>query len=297
MAASQASLELRNNTNANFRLWGAFISNGLLAGGWTLKYTDIDWTNVNAPAQNAYAGTEVWESPAETGLTKFYLLTQYGSNNNATFGPAINYQLGWGWTSGAALTGVVSTAATSLGGTTAASPTARVCSIAAGAGYFIINLGNNTASPCQHLLTVARTRDEALNKQDVLLHCFGHQPNTTPVLNSRVLDTNFEYPLSQTSSGSVATHSQAFISTIIGQGIQYGKIGKSFLTGFKGERTSPLETFIAVPVGSMGSAGQIIQLPIYGVDRSWMIGNAAANNPGAWAINEGASYSPLYLYE
>ena len=58
MAASQASLELRNNTDANFRLWGEFISDGLAAGGWTLEDTDINWTTVLAPAQNTYAGYE-----------------------------------------------------------------------------------------------------------------------------------------------------------------------------------------------------------------------------------------------
>jgi len=289
MAASTASLELRNDTNANFRLWGNFISTGLAAGGWTKLDTDITWASVSAPAQNTFAGYEVWQSPTEVGLTTFYLKIRYGSHNNATVGPAIETTLGWGYSgSGSSLSGVVGTARSTLAGSAAAVATARTCTIAAGAGYVVINLGNGSATVCGHLIVIERTRDSSLNKQDILKHV-GQYWTTVLASWNQVLSTTYEYPV-ETSNNAAFTQ-----IVTIGNSIAFGRVGLMWSNSYAGPITSPSEKWLGCVAGALGLAGQTVVIPVYGVDRTFFILTAASSSIGSFAAL--STVNSLLLYE
>lgn len=296
MAVSQASLELRNDTDANFRLWGNFISAGLLAGGWTKMDTDINWTTVNSPAQNAWAGYEVWRSPAETGLSLFYVKLRYGSHNHATKGPALEYTLGWGYSgSGSNLSGVVQTARSSQANNVAAASNVRLCSIAAGVGYVVINLGNSSAAIQHgHTLAISRDRNSALEKIDRISSYFSFYNASVIDYRMSCLDTWGEYP-SVTSNSIIASQLSS------GNTIQFGNVGLAYLQGVRGFKVSPLETLLgvytinAVNISLLGTAGQTVTIPVYGVNKTFLIGESSSATTAHFAAI--ANIHPLYLYE
>jgi hypothetical protein len=83
MATATVSQAFTNNSDANFRLWGKWISDGLAAGGWT-KATDsgqINWATVTAPAgATASQGYEVWSFADTLQATAPILIKiEYGS--------------------------------------------------------------------------------------------------------------------------------------------------------------------------------------------------------------------------
>jgi hypothetical protein len=295
MAASQASLELRNNTDANFRLWGKFISDGLLAGGWTLESTDINWTTVSAPAQNTYAGYEIWKSPDEVGLTNFYLKLRYGSSNNAAPAVMLEYQLGWGYSgSGSSLSGVVGTARATVN-STAASSTSQLCSVSAGDGYAVINLGNGIAAVGVVSISIGRGRNSSLEKIDLIQHFHSYATSGTAVTQRMsMMDTRQEYP-STTASATYLAIIDALNS------VQWGTVGLTYIQGHSGPRSSILEELLGVhtlnntTISILGQAGQTVTIPVYGVNRTYLIGQTSNSNGTTLGPTTGVH--PLFLYE
>lgn len=294
MAFSQSSLELRSNTDGNFRLWANFISAGMLAGGWTLVYSAFasgsSWANVTTPAQNAYAVTEIWQSPAESGLTPFYVKLRYGSQNNATLGPAIEYQVGWVWTSGANLGGTPTPAITSQVNTAAAEATARLCTIAAGAGYAGINLGSSQGSSCNHWIGIERTRGSDVEKQDDILLFGRYYPGSGATSNlTRYSSDSFSFTSTTQADQYVLPPSTVALGAVVRGAVTIG-----YISGFGKGRTSPSELFLGVITNSLGAAGQLVPITAYGVTRNYLIGTAGSSQtPGSFGVS--GTYQTLYL--
>ena len=285
MAASQATLELRNNSDPNFRLWGDFIENGLIAGGWTKVYSDYGagtgWTDVAAPAQNTFGVTEIWKSPDEVGLTNFYLKLRYGSHNSVTVGPALEWSVSWAWTSGSSLGGTPTTAVDTRGGTTAASSTAFRCTIAAGTGYVAICLGGGAQVACAHVLTIERTKDSNLDAQDELA-IFGQYATSSLLANNKVYTAEgYEFTSAIATAGSATSWYPVSLSAA--QQVSRGSIGLLYFIPWRGFTTSPLTNFLGTTADTMGAIGEQVPFEVYGVSRNYMLLGTTNNAPGALA--------------
>lgn len=85
---SQTRLVGNIANDAEFRVWGKFLSDSMEAAGWT-KTADtgqINWTTVTKPvAINTVAGYEIRKSPTKTGYTDFYIKFEYGVGGNVTY--------------------------------------------------------------------------------------------------------------------------------------------------------------------------------------------------------------------
>ena len=280
MAASQTTIALRNSTNAEFRAIGAFIYAGLVAGGWTRVATDIDWTTVNAPAQNTYAGYEVWKSPDETGLTNFYVKLRHGSNNNVAPAYALAYSVSWGWTSGSTLDGIPTTEVTSQASTGAGASNTRLCTIAAGNGYAAICLGGGAATNGGHLLIIERTRDAALASQDELA-IVGQYYSAAIAYNNKVYTSDsLEITNSVATNGSGSWFGSPPITTAAT--VSRGAVRLNFMTPGRLYATSPISTYFGFPSAVLGAAGEQITVPVYGVSHTFMILGNTGNAPGGY---------------
>lgn len=97
--------------DAEFRVWGKFLSDSMESAGW-LKTADtgqINWATVTRPvATNTAAGYEIRKSPTQGGYTDFYLKIEYGSGSNVAY-PAVWFTIGTGSDGAGTLTGTVST--------------------------------------------------------------------------------------------------------------------------------------------------------------------------------------------
>lgn len=85
-----------NSTDANFRLWVAWISTQMAAAGWvqTADTGQINTATVAKPtAANNYPGFEIWRT--NDGLTNFYLRLDYGAGSNQLY-PSLKVQWGVG---------------------------------------------------------------------------------------------------------------------------------------------------------------------------------------------------------
>lgn len=280
MAASQTTIALRNSTNAEFRAIGAFIYAGLIAGGWTRVATDIDWTTVNAPAQNAFAGYEVWKSPDEVGLTNFYLKLRHGSNNNAAPSYCWEWSVSWGWTAGSTLDGTPTTAVTSQAGTTAGSATTRLCTIAAGTGYLALCLGGGVATIGGHLLVIERTRDENLDTQDELAIASVYNNQTYTNANKVYSSQSFEY--SNNNSSIISPSWYVYEGSSAATYVSRGTVPLMFALPRGLGRRGPMENYLGCPISSLGQPGEQVTIPVYGVNRTFIILTATTGAPGTW---------------
>src|SRR6186997_665737 len=100
-----------NSSDANFRVWGAYISSKLLAGGMvqTADTGQINWTTVLTPTGiNTYAGYEIWRfADALQASAPVYFKIEYGEGSNVD-GPAVRVKFGTGSDGAGNLTGNVS---------------------------------------------------------------------------------------------------------------------------------------------------------------------------------------------
>lgn len=88
MATVVASQAFANDTDANFRLWGKWVSDRLADFGW-VKASDtgqINWATVAKPAAgNTSQGYEIWKlGDTLQGTAPMYLKLEYGSGTAAT---------------------------------------------------------------------------------------------------------------------------------------------------------------------------------------------------------------------
>jgi hypothetical protein len=96
--------------DAEFRIWGVFLSDSMQSAGWT-KTADtgqIDWTTVaRAAGTNTSQGYEIRKSPTQAGYTDFYLKIEYGSAASVSL-TSLWITIGTGSNGSGTLTGVVS---------------------------------------------------------------------------------------------------------------------------------------------------------------------------------------------
>lgn len=89
MATATVTQAHTNNSDANFRLWGKWISDQLAAWGWT-KTSDsgqINWATVTAPVgTSAVQGYEVWSlGDALQATAPVKVKIEYGSGSNVNW--------------------------------------------------------------------------------------------------------------------------------------------------------------------------------------------------------------------
>lgn len=291
MAASQTTIALRNSTDGEFQAIGAFIYAGLIAGGWTRVYADFgantSWSDVVKPAQNTYGVVEIWKSPDEVGLTNFYLKLRHGSSNNVAPAYALAWSASWAYSgSGSSLGGTPSTEVTSIASNIAASATTRRCTIAAGAGYIALCLGGGAANEQgHHLFTLERTRDSNIEPQNELASLFHYSASGSLSGTHKVYtEEGYEWVTGVVAAGSAT--SWYAVSLTAAQQVSRGKVGPMLMTPWKGPITSPLTTFMGTTVSTLGEIGEQITIPVYGVNRNYMLLGTTSGAPGAWASNK-----------
>jgi hypothetical protein len=295
MAASQASLELRNNSDANYRAICQFIHNGMIAGGWTEEYSSGDLASATAPAQNTWGNTKIYRSPAETGLTRPYLKLRFGSNNNAAPAFALEHQIGWAISGSDIVLGAngepAGIAVSSQTGTGAGSSTARTCTIAVNAGEMCLALGHAVSLAGNEFLAFSRTRDpdNAFAKTDKLIVQRQHAVTTSNTYTTRCIDTDLEY--ANDSSNSIGA---VFVAP---SGTSYGKPGLGWVHANARGRTTPLESFLGVlATAPVGAVGDTVPIEIYGVERTFIVGNVSASTfVGSFTVTN--TYQALYLFD
>lgn len=117
MATIRKQLIYDNSTDANFRSWGSQVSSAISSLGLvqTSDTGQINWASVTSPAQNTYAGYEIWKNSADPyfATLPIYFKIEYGTTNIPNGGPALRVQCGTGSDGSGTLTGT-SMAATNL---------------------------------------------------------------------------------------------------------------------------------------------------------------------------------------
>lgn len=94
MATASANIAAYNNTDADFRAWGSFISNALAAGGLTKVWDNgANWASVAKPASTStYPVREVWQ--LADGGAAMYVMLDYGSGTSSALSPSLRYHIG-----------------------------------------------------------------------------------------------------------------------------------------------------------------------------------------------------------
>jgi hypothetical protein len=101
-----------NSSDANFRLWGDYISNQMAAVGLvqTADTGQIDWVTVLTPAGiNTFQGYEIWRfNDTLQATAPVYIKIEYGESSSVD-SPCIRVQFGSGSNGAGTLTGNLST--------------------------------------------------------------------------------------------------------------------------------------------------------------------------------------------
>jgi hypothetical protein len=109
MATVRKLLLYDNSTDANFRSWGSGISTAIATLGLvqTADTGQINWASVTTPAQNVFAGYEIWKNSNDSlfATLPIYFKIEYGTSNAANAGPNVRVQCGTGSNGTGSLTG------------------------------------------------------------------------------------------------------------------------------------------------------------------------------------------------
>lgn len=283
------------DTDARFRAAGSFISDCLTAAGWTLVRTNINWTTVNSPATNTFAGYEVWHSNDAAGsLHNFYMRLDYGCTNNATKSFALGVQLGWGEDGSGGLTGNDARGATSSINVTTqvenrtanitGSTTQAFSVVGGGAGWFNVSMFN-TLLTSGILLVVERLRDENGDFTDNISCGMKYNSGSgTYAFTRRNIDVAFStMGLANVETGNLlATSAKEPYNGKVSMTPGVVSLDKGFITS----------TYYGCNSGKLGIAQSVVNnVSIYGENRSYYVLPSGANNPSSWA--SGASYNGL----
>jgi hypothetical protein len=109
MATLRKALLFDNSTDANFRSWGSGISTAIASLGMvqTADTGQINWASVTAPAQNVFAGYEIWKNSNDSAFATLpiFFKIEYGTSNAVNGGPNVRVQCGTGSNGSGTLTG------------------------------------------------------------------------------------------------------------------------------------------------------------------------------------------------
>lgn len=102
-----------NNSDANFRAWGSYLSARMAAVGLvqTADTGQINWTTVTAPSGvGVFQGYEIWRfADALQATAPVYIKIEYGEAPASADGPSVRVQFGSGSNGSGTLTGTLST--------------------------------------------------------------------------------------------------------------------------------------------------------------------------------------------
>src|SRR5580765_433103 len=140
MSLATVSLVFDSTTDARFRSWGSGIAALFLTGGFWTQTADtgqINWSTVVSPAQNAFAGYEIYKSnDALSSSFPIYMKVEYGCSNSVTKGSLIRFSFATGTDGAGTLNGNVSSTYVAGGATAGTGATTYPFFVSGGAGYF-----------------------------------------------------------------------------------------------------------------------------------------------------------------
>lgn len=162
MAVRTTTLAPISDTDANFRLWGSWISASFSAFGW-VQASDtgqINWATVVKPAAgNTAQGFEIWKAGDALQATKpIYIKIEYGSGALAAQ-PSIWITVGSSTDGAGTITGSATTRQQMTGNVSSA--TAYPCYASGTTSRFTLAMWSTTAVACYTVLTIERSRDAA----------------------------------------------------------------------------------------------------------------------------------------
>jgi hypothetical protein len=211
----------------------------------------------------------------------------------------LEWTVAWGYAgTGSTLSGITTTAVSNLASTTAAASTSRTCTIAAGTGYIVINLGNGEASQCGFIIVIERNLDpdNAFAAADEVT-CYSQHWTTSAQATWQTTTPTVAYVSSGTQSAASAQAVNCWLfpqNETAWPNLQSGSVRLFGLTGHKyGDRTTPLRSIlacrtIASATPMLGTKGQSVSgVSIYGSTYTFKILDAPLANP------IGVVYAPI----
>jgi hypothetical protein len=161
MATAVVSQAFISDTDANFRLWGKWVSDRLAAFGWVQAADtgQINWATVTKPAGvNASQGYEIWKlGDALQATAPMYLKLEYGSSAGAATTPALYFTISNGSDGAGTLTGSPTTRKQIPAG--GSSSTAVPCHASGSTSRASFGLWSNSTSG--FFFVIERTHDTA----------------------------------------------------------------------------------------------------------------------------------------
>lgn len=127
MATASWSTRIRQDSDAEFRLWGSELSSYFATVGLvqTADTGQIDWVTVTRAATNSIAGYEIWRfDDAAQATAPIFMRVEYGSASGVTQ-PRVRIGVGTGSDGSGTLTGLTTTINVINGNANQTSPTAR----------------------------------------------------------------------------------------------------------------------------------------------------------------------------
>jgi hypothetical protein len=123
VTVKQWDFPIDHQNDAGFRAWGSDLSVSLGQVGLvkTADTGQIDWVTVTRPANNTYAGYEIWRLPDSS----LYIKWEYGTSPSFSAAIQIRVQVGTGSNGTGTLTGAISTATTITNNNTSSTGTSR----------------------------------------------------------------------------------------------------------------------------------------------------------------------------
>jgi hypothetical protein len=288
--ASKSGNTVDNASDANFRLWGKFVSDSIQAGNWT-KTSDtgqINWATVTAPlAVSTVAGYEMYQSAdAGVGQNNYYVKIEYGSGTVAATRPAMWITVGWAVDGAGNIvtTTYPSSTRTQFMSTASGTPTQYASAngnAANGAGYMCWSSAQNIAG-LSFAFAIERTRNTDLTFKDQVLINLGGGGVFGSGL--QVVDRNNAYSV-------VASSAINIIFPPVANTPSSGVAALGLLFGSAPGMTSPSLNFLGTEINAIGRVADIVNVTILAVVHTYII--LDGNN---FTFN-GANTTPMMRYE
>ncbi|MGI8542054.1 MAG: hypothetical protein ACR2MD_01075 [Aridibacter sp.] len=280
MAILTRQAAMISDTDANFRAWAKFISDGF-ALSFTNVFTNIDFLAVVKPTViNTVSGKEIWSSnDSGSGLNNFFVLVEYGSAAAVTT-PSIWVTIGWTHDGLGALTGVTTTRQQFL--LSGSATTLRNCYASGDAGRVRMALGEAIGQ--SWAINIERLKENAafVNKANITMTY-----TATGVFN-QTSKSDVAYP--STLSGTLFTM-MPFSATLTN--IQDTVVGLGWHYPYSSGWGNRLTGFLMVPDGQLSAPGTTVIINFNGTDKTFMVLTAVAG----LNLRALASYNGLMLYE
>ncbi len=263
MATATTSLICYNDTDANFRAWGSWISGRFSEFGWvqTADSGQINWTTVLKPAAiNTAQGYEIWRmNDALQATSPCYVKIEYGSTGAANY-PGIWLTVGDGSNGSGTITG--SPVARRQFGYNAANAS-LACHASGDTNRIAFLLWHNGATPTSayQLFGIERSHDASGNDTAAGLLVLACE-NGTGGFHSCYFETGVGTATPETSPG-------ALLPSV-------GTLSAGSLLGFSpifvhdgGGFVNPALNFVLAFATDI-SLGSSVVLPMYGADHTFM---------------------------